>query len=57
MLQENLRIVDLPELTPGQIGELIVSSASKYKSSFMAEVQDMTKIIDPTNTIKDEQTS
>ena len=53
MLQENVRIVDLPELTPEQIGQLIVASASRYRSSGMAEIHDMTKIIDPATTIKD----
>ena len=53
----DLRIIDLPQLTPEQFGQVIVSNAAVYKASYIAEVQEMTRIVDPITTIKDEQTS
>ena len=53
----DLRIIDIPQLTPEQIGQVIVSNAAVYKASHVAEVQEMTRIDDPISTIKDEQTS
>ena len=48
----DIRIVDLPILSPEQLGQLIVANAQSYKSTYSTEVQDMTRIVDPGDTIK-----
>lgn len=47
----------MPTLSEEQIGELIVSNAKDYKASYTDEIEDMTKILDPQNTIKNEEVS
>ena len=55
--QVSLHFVDLPYLSHESLNELIMANASKYQTSYKAEIKDMTKIIDPDNTIKNEETS
>ena len=42
-----MRIIDLPILNQDSIGELILASAQNYKTTYSAEIVDMTKIVDP----------
>ena len=42
----------MPDLKPETVGELIMDTAEKYRETFMQELEDMTKIVDPNNTIK-----
>ena len=53
----NVRVIDLPMLSPEQIGELIISNAKEYRDSYTMEVDAMTKIIDPERTIKSPEAS
>ena len=52
MEEVKVKVFDLPILKPEQIGEIILDSASKYRQTYIEEVEDMCKIVDPNNTIK-----
>ena len=45
---------DLPRLTQEQLSDILKSYSQKYKMSYKKEMDDMTKIIDYDNTIKDD---
>ena len=47
----------VPNLTSGQLGELILENAKSYRTSYTAEVKGMTEILDLNTTIKDPQYS
>ena len=48
----NLHVVDLPRLKEKHIEEMLIHSALHYKSTYMREVEDMTSILDKSQTIK-----
>ena len=56
-LVERLDVVekDLPRLTAEQLSDVIKSYSQRYKLSYKKEMDDMTKIIDYNNTIKDDE--
>jgi len=49
------RIYSMPSLDQDQVRKLILSLASGYRASHMKELKEMTRIVDPENTIKTEK--
>ena len=45
---------DLPRLSEEQLNDIIRSNANKYRASHKKEMDDMTKIIDYNDTIKND---
>ena len=49
---EEMRVIDLPRFDAKFLRDCLVHNALKYQSSWESEMQKMTEIVDPKNTIK-----
>ena len=49
------RVIELPRLTNKSLEQMLLFNASKYRESFMNEVEKMTQIVDPKQAIKNER--
>ena len=47
-----MRVIDLPRIDTKNLQDILSYYALKYQSTYMSEVQKMTEIVDPDNTIK-----
>jgi hypothetical protein len=50
-MEEN-RVIELPRFTIDHLESMLVGNAQRYFDTYMSEVDKMTEIINPNNTIK-----